>query len=98
MLKSWRFLTLATLCFFFPPYPFLYLVIIQGVHVADNLHQILWVNVAHPFLCLERWEIVTVQANRELSEKCINKPKLGERFGNFHLSTVQMCEVFLFFY
>lgn len=54
ILELWRFFTLVILCFFFPPYPFSYLVIIQGVHVADNLHQILWVNVAHPFLRLER--------------------------------------------
>lgn len=72
--------TLVHLCFFFPLYTFLYLVIIQGVHVADNLHQILWVNVAHPFLCLERGEVVIVQTNREFGEK---KSRLGELFGNF---------------
>lgn len=57
--------------FFFPLYTLLYLVIIQGVHVADNLHQILWVNVAHPFLCLERGEIVIVQTDREFCKKNI---------------------------
>lgn len=72
------FFTLVHQCFFFPLYTFLYLVIIQGVHVADNLHQILWVNVAHPFLCLERGEIVSVQTERVFSVK--KKSKLGEHF------------------
>lgn len=74
------FFTLVHLCFFSPLYTFLYLVIIQGVHVADNLHQILWINVAHPFLCLERGEIVIVETNRDF---CENKSKLGEHLGNF---------------
>lgn len=76
------FFTLVHLCFFFPLSTFLYLVIIQGVHVADNLHQILWINVAHPFLCLERGEIVIVivQTKREF---CKKKSKLGEHLGNF---------------
>lgn len=47
--------------------------------MADNLHQILWVNVAHPFLCLERGEIVIVQTDREF---CKKKSKLGDHFGN----------------
>lgn len=62
------FFILVHLCFFFPLYTFLYLVIIQGVHVADNLHQILWINVAHPFLCLERGEIVIVQTNSSVKK------------------------------
>lgn len=46
--------------------------------MADNLHQILWVNVAHPFLCLERGEIVSVQTEKVFSVK--KKSKLGEHF------------------